>query len=193
MRLHHFQVTSSLCVPQRPPTSPLVFAHSFPFRFSTSLSVSPSLLFQIPPHPRTKCPSSGKDHFLTGGGEVLGTEGHGVSHVPPSSASPRRRQKTRPLRQRSSQRCLQGPRGQGWGTRIHPADEYFTWGEGGAPGSVEDFMKERVLKRGVCVERKQKSQGQGPAQSDFKPKRKDTRPETATSGFSGAEGRVLAC
>ena len=132
-------------------------------------------------------------HFLTGDKEVLGTDGHGVSHAPPSSLSPRRRQKTRPLRQRSSRRCLQGPRGQGWGTRIHPADKYFTCGEGGAPGSVEDFMKERVLKGGVCVERKQKSQGQGPAQSDFKPKRKDTGPETATSGFSGAEGRVLAC
>ena len=186
----HFQVTASSRVSQRPSTFPLVFPHSFPFRFSTSPSVSP---FPDTPSPKYKMPAFRKGPLSNGGWRDPGDRRAWVSHDPPSSPSPRRRQKTRPLRQQSGRRCLQRPRVQGWGAQIHPTDEYFTWGEGGARGSVEDFMKERVLKGSVYVGRKQKSQGQGPAQSDFKPKRKHTGPEMAKSRFSGAEGRVVAC
>ena len=186
----HFQVTASSPVSQRPSTFPLVFPHSFPFRFSTSPSVSP---FPDTPSPKYKMPAFRKGPLSNEGWRDPGDRRARVSHDPPSSPSPRRRRKTRPLRQQSGRRCLQRPRVQGWGAQIHPADEYFTWGEGGARGSVEDFMRKESWKAVVYVGRKQKIQGQGPAQSDFKPKRKDTRPETAKSRFSGAEGRVLAC
>ena len=186
----HFQVTASSPVSQRPSTFPLVFPHSFPFRFSTSPSVSP---FPDTPSPKYKMPAFRKGPLSNEGWRDPGDRRARVSHDPPSSPSPRRRRKTRPLRQQSGRRCLQRPRVQGWGAQIHPADEYFTWGEGGARGSVEDFMRKESWKAVVYVGRKQKIQGQGLAQSDFKPKRKDTRPETAKSRFSGAEGRVLAC
>ena len=134
----HFQVTASSPVSQRPSTFPLVFPHSFPFRFSTSPSVSP---FPDTPSPKYKRPAFRKGPLSNEGWRDPGDRRARVSHDPPSSPSPRRRRKTRPLRQQSGRRCLQRPRVQGWGAQIHPADEYFTWGEGGARGSVEDFMR----------------------------------------------------
>ena len=65
-------------------------SHSFSLTLFPSgfLLLPRSPLFQILPHPSTKCPPSGKDHFLTGDGEILGTEEHGYhttrpAHLPP--------------------------------------------------------------------------------------------------------------
>lgn len=178
----HFQVTASSRVSQRPSTFPLVFPHSFPFRFSTSPSVSP---FPDTPSPKYKMPAFRKGPLSNGGWRDPGDRRAWVSHDPPSSPSPRRRQKTRPLRQQSGRRCLQRPRVQGWGAQIHPADEYFTWGEGGARGSVEDFMKERVLKGSVYVGRKQKSQGKDRPRATSNQKENIPDPKRRSPDFLG--------
>lgn len=66
------------------------------------------------------------------GGEVLGTGEHGVSHDPPSSA------KAEDAASAAAERPALPPGAESsrLGAQIHQ-DEYFTWGEGGARGSVE--------------------------------------------------------
>lgn len=71
------------------------------------------------------------------------------------------------------------------GAQIHPADEYFTWGEGGARGSVEDFMKERVLKGSVYVGRKQKSQGKDRPRATSNQKENIPDPKRRSPDFLG--------